>query len=315
MDINQLKQRLQSARILVVGDVMLDRYWFGSADRISPEAPVPVVRVDKTEYRLGGAGNVALNIAKQGVQVQLLSVRGDDQEGRELEVQLKRNHIESHLLIDKQLSTTIKTRVIAQHQQLVRIDFESTPTNEILNQTLKRYVDLVMGADAIVFSDYGKGGLQHIAQMIIEAKNADKCVLVDPKGIDFDKYDGASYITPNTAELRNVVGPWQSEEELTQKVNTLREDLDLKGLLLTRSEEGMSLFREGHSLNFPTSAQEIYDVSGAGDTVIGILAAMLASGCDIEQSVGLANRAAGIVVGKLGTATVNFDELFPEGEY
>lgn len=314
MNINKLKKRLSSTRILVVGDVMLDRYWFGSADRISPEAPVPVVRVDKTEYRLGGAGNVALNIAKQGVRVNLLSVRGDDQEGRELESLLELNHIESHLLIDKQLSTTIKTRVIAQRQQLVRIDFESTPTHEVLNQTLKRYVDLLSDADAIVFSDYGKGGLQHITQMIREANKADKCVLVDPKGVDFEKYCGASYITPNKSELRNVVGSWESEEELAQKVNTLRVNLGLTGVLLTRSEEGMSLFREGHSLNFPTSAREIYDVSGAGDTVIGVLAAMLASGCDIEESVAFANRAAGIVVGKLGTATVNFDELFPEGE-
>ncbi|MEJ6564188.1 MAG: D-glycero-beta-D-manno-heptose-7-phosphate kinase [Burkholderiales bacterium] len=314
MNIIKLKNRLKSTRILVVGDVMLDRYWFGSADRISPEAPVPVVRVDKTEYRLGGAGNVALNIAKQGVRVNLLSVRGDDQEGRELESLLERNHIESHLLIDKQLSTTIKTRVIAQHQQLVRIDFESTPTHEVLNQALKRYVDLVSDADAIVFSDYGKGGLQHIAQMIREANKADKCVLVDPKGVDFERYCGASYITPNKSELRNVVGPWESEKELTQKVNTLRRDLGLTGVLVTRSEEGMSLFREGHSLNFPTSAQEIYDVSGAGDTVIGVFAAMLASGCDVEESVAFANRAAGIVVGKLGTATVNFDELFPESE-
>ena len=314
MNIIKLKNRLKSTRILVVGDVMLDRYWFGSADRISPEAPVPVVRVDKTEYRLGGAGNVALNIAKQGVRVNLLSVRGDDQEGRELESLLERNHIESHLLIDKQLSTTIKTRVIAQHQQLVRIDFESTPTHEVLNQALKRYVDLVSDADAIVFSDYGKGGLQHIAQMIREANKADKCVLVDPKGVDFERYCGASYITPNKSELRNVVGPWESEEELTQKVNTLRRDLGLTGVLVTRSEEGMSLFREGHSLNFPTSAQEIYDVSGAGDTVIGVFAAMLASGCDVEESVAFANRAAGIVVGKLGTATVNFDELFQESE-
>ena len=308
MNIIKLKNRLKSTRILVVGDVMLDRYWFGSADRISPEAPVPVVRVDKTEYRLGGAGNVALNIAKQGVRVNLLSVRGDDQEGRELESLLERNHIESHLLIDKQLSTTIKTRVIAQHQQLVRIDFESTPTHEVLNQALKRYVDLVSDADAIVFSDYGKGGLQHIAQMIREANKADKC------GVDFERYCGASYITPNKSELRNVVGPWESEKELTQKVNTLRRDLGLTGVLVTRSEEGMSLFREGHSLNFPTSAQEIYDVSGAGDTVIGVFAAMLASGCDVEESVAFANRAAGIVVGKLGTATVNFDELFPESE-
>ena len=314
MEINELKQRLKTVRILVVGDAMLDRYWFGTADRISPEAPVPVVRVNQTEYRLGGAANVALNIAKQGVGVTLLSVRGEDQEGDELESLLHNNNIDSQIIIDKKLSTTIKTRVIAQHQQLVRIDFENSPAHEVLDQTLERYAALLEDSDVIVFSDYGKGGLEHITRMILLATKSGKCVLVDPKGTDFEKYRGASYITPNKAELRNVIGSWSSEDDLNDKVQLLRDNLDLDGVLLTRSEEGMSLYQAGNISHFPTSAQEIYDVSGAGDTVIGILAVMLGGGCEIDQSVTCANRAAGIVVGKLGTATVNFSELFAQDD-
>jgi len=298
----------------VVGDVMLDRYWFGSADRISPEAPVPVVRVSQTENRLGGAANVALNIVKQGAQVTLLSVRGEDQEGEELESLLRANGIDSDFIIDKKLSTTIKTRVIARHQQLVRIDFENCPSHEVLDQTLERYSALLNDVDVIVFSDYGKGGLQHITQMISEAKKAGICTLVDPKGVDFEKYRGASYITPNKVELRNVIGPWKSEDELNEMVYSLRKNLELDGVLLTRSEEGISLYQAESVSHFSTTAKEIYDVSGAGDTVIGIVAVLLASGCDIEQSVTYANRAAGIVVGKLGTATVNFSELFSQGD-
>ena len=314
MKISELEQSLKTVRILVVGDVMLDRYWFGSADRISPEAPVPVVRVNQTENRLGGAANVALNIVKQGAQVTLLSVRGEDQEGEELESLLRANGIDSDFIIDKKLSTTIKTRVIARHQQLVRIDFENFPSHEVLDQTLERYSALLNDVDVIVFSDYGKGGLQHITQMISEAKKAGICTLVDPKGVDFEKYRGASYITPNKVELRNVIGPWNSENELNEMVYSLRKNLELDGVLLTRSEEGISLYQAENVSHFSTTAKEIYDVSGAGDTVIGIVAVLLASGCDIEQSVTYANRAAGIVVGKLGTATVNFSELFSQGD-
>lgn len=314
MKISELEQNLKTVRILVVGDVMLDRYWFGSADRISPEAPVPVVRVSQTENRLGGAANVALNIVKQGAQVTLLSVRGEDQEGEELESLLRANDIDSDFIIDKKLSTTIKTRVIARHQQLVRIDFENSPSHEVLDQTLERYSALLNDVDVIVFSDYGKGGLQHITQMISEAKKAGICTLVDPKGVDFEKYRGASYITPNKVELRNVIGPWNSEDELNEMVYSLRKNLELDGVLLTRSEEGISLYQAENVSHFSTTAKEIYDVSGAGDTVIGIVAVLLASGCDIEQSVTYANRAAGIVVGKLGTATVNFSELFSQGD-
>jgi rfaE bifunctional protein kinase chain/domain len=313
MKLDTLRGNLASARVLVVGDVMLDRYWFGSADRISPEAPVPVVRVGRTESRLGGAGNVALNALKQGVNVDLLSIRGDDAEGRELEQLITASGIEAYLNIDTNLSTTIKTRVVAQQQQLIRIDFESVPSEHSLSESSKQYDKLLKGADVVVFSDYGKGVLKHISDMIFQAKKFGKLVLIDPKGNDFEKYRGASYITPNKNELRAIVGNWNTEDDLTSKVQSLREHVGLSGVLVTRSEEGMTLFEKHQVEHFQTVAREIFDVSGAGDTVIGVLAAYLASGMNISESVRLANKAAGIVVGKLGTATTSFDELFREG--
>ncbi len=313
MKLDTLRGNLASARVLVVGDVMLDRYWFGSADRISPEAPVPVVRVGRTESRLGGAANVALNALKQGVNVDLLSIRGDDAEGGELEQLITASGIEAYLNIDTNLSTTIKTRVVAQQQQLIRIDFESIPGEYSLSESSKQYDKLLKGADVVVFSDYGKGVLTFISDMIVQAKKFGKLVLIDPKGNDFEKYRGASYITPNKSELRAVVGSWDNEDDLTSKVQTLRNHIDLSGVLVTRSEEGMTLFEKHQVEHFQTVAREIFDVSGAGDTVIGVLAAYLASGMNISESVRLANKAAGIVVGKLGTATTSFDELFREG--
>ena len=313
MNLDTLRGNLASARVLVVGDVMLDRYWFGSADRISPEAPVPVVRVGRAESRLGGAANVALNALKQGVNVDLLSIRGDDAEGGELEQLITASGIEAYLNIDTNLSTTIKTRVVAQQQQLIRIDFESVPGEYSLSESSKQYDKLLKGADVVVFSDYGKGVLTHISDMIVQAKKIGKLVLIDPKGNDFEKYRGASYITPNKNELRAIVGNWSTEDDLTSKVEALREHVGLSGVLVTRSEEGMTLFEKHQVEHFQTVAREIFDVSGAGDTVIGVLAAYLASGMNISESVRLANKAAGIVVGKLGTATTSFDELFLEG--
>jgi len=313
MKLDTLRGNLASARVLVVGDVMLDRYWFGSADRISPEAPVPVVRVGRAESRLGGAANVALNALKQGVNVDLLSIRGDDAEGGELEQLITASGIEAYLNIDTNLSTTIKTRVVAQQQQLIRIDFESVPSEHSLSESSKQYDKLLKGADVVVFSDYGKGVLKHISDMIFQAKKFGKLVLIDPKGNDFEKYRGASYITPNKNELRAIVGNWNTEDDLTSKVQALREHVGLSGVLVTRSEEGMTLFEKHQVEHFQTVAREIFDVSGAGDTVIGVLAAYLASGMNISESVRLANKAAGIVVGKLGTATTSFDELFREG--
>ena len=313
MNLDTVRGNMASARVLVVGDVMLDRYWFGSADRISPEAPVPVVRVGRSESRLGGAANVALNALKQGVNVDLLSIRGDDAEGVELEQLITASGIQAYLNIDKDLSTTIKTRVVAQQQQLIRIDFESVPGEYSLSENSNQYDKLLEGASVVVFSDYGKGVLTHISDMIVKAKKNGKLVLIDPKGNDFEKYRGSSYITPNKSELRAIIGNWSTEDDLTSKVQALRKHLGLSGVLVTRSEEGMTLFEKHEVEHFQTVAREIFDVSGAGDTVIGVLAAYLAIGMDISESVRLANKAAGIVVGKLGTATTSFDELFLEG--
>ena len=309
----ELQKAISGTRILIVGDVMLDRYWFGRAERISPEAPVPVVLVDKTEHRLGGAANVALNARRQGANVDLVSVRGDDSEGVELEQLLVEEGITPSVYVDSKLSTTMKTRVVAQHQQLVRIDFENTPSEHALDLTLSKFDQLLTKIDLVVISDYGKGSLRRVSRMIERAKELGKLVLVDPKGDDYARYTGADYITPNRSELRRVVGGWDNEQALIKKVNNLRSACNIGNVLLTRSEEGMTLFSSDGAENFSTTAKEIYDVSGAGDTVIAILAVMLAVGLSVDKSVRLANKAAGLVIAKLGTASVDFHELFAEG--
>jgi rfaE bifunctional protein kinase chain/domain len=299
-----------NARALVVGDVMLDRYWFGDVERISPEAPVPVVRVSKTEERLGGAANVAWNMATIGAQPVLLSVVGDDEAASSIQKHLKAERIESRLQRDPSLSTTIKLRVIGRQQQLIRVDFENEPGHEALAAKMADFEKNLPGCDVVVLSDYGKGGLKHIERMIALAREQGKRVLVDPKGDDYSRYAGASVITPNRSELREVVGRWKDEEDLTRRAEGLRESLGLEALLVTRSEDGMSLYSDAKPFHVATRAREVYDVSGAGDTVIGILAVMLASGQTLSQSVEWANKAAGIVVGKLGTAVVHPEELF-----
>jgi rfaE bifunctional protein kinase chain/domain len=300
----------KDARILVVGDVMLDRYWFGDVNRISPEAPVPVVRVEKSEERLGGAANVARNAAALGAKVSLLGVVGQDEAGNSVENMLTEMQIASHLNRDPAISTIVKLRVIGRQQQLLRIDFEDAPTDAVLRDKLTQFNTLLPTHQVIVLSDYAKGSLVNVRQMIDAAKKLDKLILVDPKGDDFSPYKGASLLTPNKAELRRIVGLWQNEEELTIKAQNLRQSLDLQGLLLTRSEEGMTLYTNQQILHFPTMAREVFDVSGAGDTVIATLAVMLGNGLTLEESVAIANRAGGIVVGKLGTATVTKEELF-----
>jgi rfaE bifunctional protein kinase chain/domain len=297
-------------RLLVAGDVMLDRYWFGDVERISPEAPVPVVKVARHEERPGGAANVARNATALGCPTTLLSVIGGDEAGDALERLLKDAQVVTSLHRDPGVATTVKLRVIGRQQQLLRIDFETPPSHEVLASKLKDYASLVQAAGAVVLSDYGKGGLAHIVEMIALARAAKKPVLVDPKGDDWERYRGATLITPNRAELREVVGQWKSEEDLIARVTKLRADLQFKALLLTRSEEGMTLFSDDGILHASAVAREVYDVSGAGDTVIATLAAMLGAGLTLVEAVGLANRAAGIVVGKLGTATVDYDELF-----
>ena len=305
-----LPATLNSARILVVGDVMLDRYWFGEVNRISPEAPVPIVRVERREERLGGAANVARNAAALGAQVGLLGIVGQDEAGDSVERLLLNSGISSFLNRDANISTIIKLRVIGRQQQLLRVDFEDPPTDAVLRDKLSQFNALLPHYDVIVLSDYAKGSLVNVAAMIAAAKQAGKFILVDPKGEDFSRYAGASWLTPNKSEFRQIAGSWANEAELTEKAQKLRHSLDLEALLLTRSEEGMSLYTEQDVMHVPTMAREVFDVSGAGDTVIASLAVMLGAGMGMNDAVSIANRAGGIVVGKLGTATVTQDELF-----
>jgi rfaE bifunctional protein kinase chain/domain len=301
---------LKAARILVAGDVMLDRYWFGEVNRISPEAPVPVVRIQKRDARLGGAANVARNAAALGAQVGLLGVVGGDEAGNQVADLLQESKVANYLQRDTGISTIIKLRVLGRQQQLLRVDFEEAPSDAVLRDKLSQFNALLDDFHVIVLSDYAKGSLVNVSAMIAEARAKGKIVLVDPKGDDFQRYRGASILTPNKAELRHIIGSWSSEEHLTEKAQTLREELALDALLLTRSEEGMSLYDAHGSVHMPTHAREVFDVSGAGDTVIATLAAMLGAGMSLSEAVHLANRAGGIVVGKLGTATVSHAELF-----
>ena len=288
---------------------MLDRYWFGEVSRISPEAPVPVVKVERIEERLGGAANVARNALALGAGTALLSVVGDDEAGRSLSRLLAESEIDAGLHVDRDIDTTVKLRVIGRQQQLLRIDFETIPSHEILQAKLSEFASRVAACDVVILSDYGKGGLAHISEMIRLARAAGKPVLVDPKGDEWGKYAGATVITPNRSELREVVGRWTSEEDLAARVRKLRGELGLEALLVTRSEEGMTLFAADERHHQPAQAREVFDVSGAGDTVIATLAVMLAAGAGWAEAIRTANVAAGIVVGKLGTAVVTREEL------
>jgi rfaE bifunctional protein kinase chain/domain len=301
---------LDQVRLLVVGDVMLDRYWFGEVARISPEAPVPIVRVEKREARLGGAANVARNAAALGARAALLGVVGADEAGTEVEQLLAGGGIHSYLKRDEAISTIIKLRVIGRQQQMLRIDFEEPPSDVVLRDKLLQYRALLPEHDVIVLSDYAKGSLVNVSDMIMAARAANKIVMVDPKGDDFTRYTSATVLTPNKGELKRIVGSWNSEEQLTAKAQNLREALLLEALLLTRSEEGMTLYTRDDRFHIPAAAREVFDVSGAGDTVIATMAAMLGAGAGWQEAVQTANRAGGIVVGKLGTATVTRDELF-----
>ena len=298
--------------MLVVGDVMLDRYWHGDVSRISPEAPVPVVLVNerKEELRLGGAANVAHNCAAIGARTQLLSVVGADDSGRTLEKLLKKVNVQARLHRDRSIRTTEKLRIIGRQQQLLRLDFERPPSREVLASKLADYRAALAECDVVVLSDYGKGGMTHIARMIGLARKAGKRVLVDPKGDDYARYRGASVITPNRQELREVAGAWADERDLAGRAERLRRELKLEALLVTRGEEGMTLFLPGRKIHIKTEAREVFDVTGAGDTVIAALAVMLAAGAGLEAAVRTANRAAGIVVAKLGTAVATYQEIF-----
>jgi rfaE bifunctional protein kinase chain/domain len=297
--------------VLVVGDVMLDRYWFGDVSRISPEAPVPVVLHRREETKAGGAANVARNCAALGARTQLVSVVGDDPEGIRLEEILVESGVKVNFKRDRSIQTTQKLRVIGgRQQQLLRIDFETPPSGEVLASKLTDFRAALPSCDVVILSDYGKGGLAHIAKMIGMARAAGKRVLVDPKGDDWSRYKGADVVTPNRAELADVVGSWSTEGDLERRVRKLRTQLGLEALLLTRGHEGMTLYSKKRPVHVKAEAREVFDVSGAGDTVIATLGTMLAAGLRLEQAMRIANRAGGIKVAKLGTAVVTRKELF-----
>jgi len=306
---NENSRKYSLASVLVVGDVMLDRYWFGDVARISPEAPVPVALVQRSEDRLGGAANVAFNIATLGAKAALLSVVGADDAGAALTQLVEASGIDARLHIDRDIRTTLKLRVMGRQQQLLRIDFEDVPSHEVLKLKLNEYRNLLNDFNVVILSDYGKGGLGHVADMIQIARAAGKIILVDPKGTDWSKYAGANIITPNLAELRQIIGHWVDEAELEVKAQALRQELGLEAILLTRSQDGMTLFNAHGVFHESTRAKEIFDVSGAGDTVIATLGIFLALGADQQFAMKAANIAAGIVVGKLGTATVSAAEI------
>ena len=303
------RNQFSKTRLLVVGDVMLDRYWFGDTGRISPEAPVPVVQVEKIDERLGGAANVARNASALGAQTTILGVVGEDEAGKRVEQLLLESGVQSQLQTDGNVPTTVKLRVIARQQQLIRLDFEEAPSQISLDAKLKRFKSLLPNIDIVILSDYGKGALEQVSAMIELANASKKLVLVDPKGDAYDKYKGATVLTPNRSELRQVVGQWSSEDDLTLRAQSLRKNLGLGALLLTRSEEGMTLFTDKGTEHVRAQAREVFDVSGAGDTVIAALAVAMGAGWSLERAIALANRAGGIVVGKLGTATVSAEEL------
>jgi rfaE bifunctional protein kinase chain/domain len=302
-------KKFAQTSLLVVGDVMLDRYWFGDTDRISPEAPVPVVAIKKVEERLGGAANVARNSASLGAKISLLGLIGNDEAGMQVQNMLNTLEIKSLLQVDDTVPTIVKLRVVARQQQLIRLDFEEEPAIDSLMSKLAIFEESISQVKAVIFSDYSKGALKLISLMIELCRQAGKLTLVDPKGDDYSKYAGATVITPNRSELRQVIGRWHDEADLTQKAQNLRESLGLEAILLTRSEEGMTLFRKNQVSHVGAQAREVFDVSGAGDTVIGVMAVALAANWDWDLAMALANRAGGIVVGKLGTATVSWEEL------
>ena len=301
---------LSRARLLIVGDVMLDSYWHGPTGRISPEAPVPVVHVNKEEVRLGGAANVAANTAALGVQTTLMGLVGDDASADKMQQLLSERHINAHLQKVAGSKTITKLRIISRQQQLIRLDFEDPFNQWQADAFLQSFKAQLAHVDAVILSDYAKGALRRAADMVALARAAGKPVIIDTKGTDFERYRGATVITPNMGEFEAVVGYCASDADVEAKGQQLRASLDLQAVLVTRSEKGMSLMvRDQPAVHISTRAQEVFDVTGAGDTVVATLGAALAAGLSLAQAMNLSNAAAGLVVAKLGTATVSFDEL------
>ncbi len=302
--------RFDKAQVLVIGDVMLDRYWHGTTSRISPEAPVPVVQVDRIEDRPGGAGNVALNIAALGAQVSLFGLTGQDEAASALSNRLSAAQVDCHFHVVSDHPTITKLRVISRHQQLLRMDFEQPFADKEAVALVAQATRAMRNVGAVILSDYAKGALADPQPLIRAARAVGVAVLVDPKGSDFQRYRGATLLTPNLHEFETVVGPCDSEQALVKKGLALIAELALDALLITRGEHGMTLLRPGLAeLHLPTRAREVFDVTGAGDTVISVLAATLAAGENLPNAVILANLAASIVVGKLGAAVVSAPEL------
>ena len=300
----------ENARVLVVGDLMLDRYWHGGTSRISPEAPVPVVHVNQNEERAGGACNVALNISTLGAQCTVMGLCGDDEAADTLENMLKDIGVNPQFVRMPENATVTKLRVMSRHQQLMRLDFEDGFIGRDLSGLEQAFAAQLDDHNIVVCSDYGKGSLRQVRRLIELCNEKNIPVLVDPKGSDFEKYSGASLITPNLSEFEAVVGPCKSEDELVEKANALSEQFNIEALLVTRSEHGMSLMQQDYDpVHLPTHAREVFDVTGAGDTVISTLAAALGAGVTLERAMVLSNLAAGVVVAKSGTASVSLSEL------
>ncbi|GKX51425.1 bifunctional D-glycero-beta-D-manno-heptose-7-phosphate kinase/D-glycero-beta-D-manno-heptose 1-phosphate adenylyltransferase HldE [Budvicia aquatica] len=298
------------ANVMVVGDVMLDRYWHGPASRISPEAPVPVVKVNTVEDRPGGAANVAMNIASLGGSSRLVGLTGMDEAARVLNTKLAEVNVKCDFVTSATHPTITKLRVLSRNQQLLRLDFEEGFEGVDAQLILDRVQQALPHLGALVLSDYAKGALSSIQQLIQAARRANVPVLIDPKGADFERYRGATLLTPNLSEFEAVVGHCKNDDELVKRGTKLIEEFELSALLITRSENGMTLLQPGKApFHMPTQAQEVFDVTGAGDTVIGVLSASLASGLSLEEACFLANAAAGVVVGKIGTSTVSPIEL------
>ncbi len=300
-----LLDKIAQARVLVIGDAMLDRYWYGGVERISPEAPVPVVAVAKSEERPGGAANVACNVTAIGAQCALIAPSGDDSAAESLERLVRAAGIDCVLARDKLVNTTVKLRVVSRNQQLIRIDFETQVSKDTRTRLLETYLELLPKFDVVIVSDYGKGGMAHVQEMIQAARARGLPVVIDPKGDDYTAYRGATLITPNRKEFEQVAGRFRDDADLERKAAAMLDSVDLDGVLVTRSEEGMSLIdRTGRKLHVPAQAREVYDVTGAGDTVIAMIGAAYAVKGDIEEAMQLANIAAGIGVGRQGAVAV-----------
>jgi len=312
---NDFLSRLRAKRVLVVGDTMLDRYWIGDVTRVSPEAPVPIVNIGEVKECAGGAGNVAANIASLGANCELVSFIGDDDAGRRLSELLANAGVDRHFHIDTQVRTTEKLRIVSRNQQLLRADFESRPSAQLLEQSVADYREISQNVDSIVISDYGKGGLAYIERMIQVAKDRETPVIVDPKGADYARYRGATLVTPNRDEFALATGITTDHPGFSDTAQNLVQQADLTGLLVTRGNEGMTLFlASGEIIHQDATAREVFDVSGAGDTVVAVISVGIAAGLAWPDCIKLATLGASAVVGRFGTSVVRQSDLMPAGQ-